>query len=404
MRKKISGIIVLLCVLVAAIACGILFLPRETKDDTGSGQTDVSTPAGSAQLEEPEVEREENEPKGPAVVIDGEEMSSFSTLRGETVMISAEEFAEKMQAEYTFDETSQAVTLVWNDRTAELTVGQSEAILNGESVSVEAPYRYEDMVMIPAESIAESFAADATMYKGTLYLTPYAGDWEVPAGYSVPTLMYHAVSDDPWGSTELFVSPSELEKQLQYLNENGYTTITFEDLYRIDEIEKPVLLTFDDGYDDNYENLYPLLQEYNCKATVFMITHSYEKDVDPAATHKMTKKQMQEMSESGLVSIQSHTRTHRRLGELSAEEQEQEMKQSQRKLLQCTGKMPFVLCYPEGSYNDSTLDIASQYYHFGIKMTGGLYNTSDNPFLVNRYYISRYTDLSTFASYVSSAG
>ena len=60
-----------------------------------------------------------------------------------------------------------------------------------------------------------------------------------------------------------------------------------------------------------------------------------------------------------------------------------------------------MLCYPEGSYNRDTLALAPDFYRFGLKMTGGLYRTSDNPLLVNRYYISRNTTLSTFASYVS---
>ena len=77
------------------------------------------------------------------------------------------------------------------------------------------------------------------------------------AGVRVPVLMYHAVGDDCWGEESLFVKPEELEKQLQYLSENGYETIFFEDLSHIEQYEKPVLLTFDDGYDDNAETLLP---------------------------------------------------------------------------------------------------------------------------------------------------
>ena len=79
---------------------------------------------------------------------------------------------------------------------------------------------------------------------------------------AVPVFMYHAVSDDVWGVEHLFVSPSEMEKQLAFLQENGYSTIWFEDLEHVGDYEKPVILTFDDGYDDNYSELYPLLQKY----------------------------------------------------------------------------------------------------------------------------------------------
>ena len=91
------------------------------------------------------------------------------------------------------------------------------------------------------------------------------------AGVRVPVLMYHAVGDDCWGEESLFVKPEELEKQLQYLSENGYETIFFEDLSHIEQYEKPVLLTFDDGYDDNAETLLPLLRKHGMKATIFLI-------------------------------------------------------------------------------------------------------------------------------------
>ena len=115
------------------------------------------------------------------------------------------------------------------------------------------------------------------------------------AGVRVPVLMYHAVGDDCWGEESLFVKPEELEKQLQYLSENGYETIFFEDLSRIEQYEKPVLLTFDDGYDDNAETLLPLLQKYGMKATIFLIAG------DVGKPHKLTRAQLAELVQSGLA-------------------------------------------------------------------------------------------------------
>ena len=131
------------------------------------------------------------------------------------------------------------------------------------------------------------------------------------AGVRVPVLMYHAVGDDCWGEESLFVKPEELEKQLQYLSENGYETIFFEDLSHIEQYEKPVLLTFDDGYDDNAETLLPLLQKYGMKATIFLIAG------DVGKPHKLTRAQLAELVQSGLVSIQSHGWSHRNMAALS---------------------------------------------------------------------------------------
>ncbi|MBQ6432190.1 MAG: polysaccharide deacetylase family protein [Oscillospiraceae bacterium] len=235
---------------------------------------------------------------------------------------------------------------------------------------------------------------------GVHYFTPSARRFEIPQGVNVPVLMYHAVSDDIWSSiAELFVSPSDMEAQLAYLVENGYDAIWFEDLAHVEDYDKPVILTFDDGYEDNYTELFPLLKKYGVKATIFVIAGAPNNQ-----QHMATEQQIREMSTSGLVSIQSHSYSHPDMDGLNYDETLYEMAQSKKIITRIAGKEPIVLCYPTGKYNDYTLQLGPEYYMFGIKMNGGLYNTSANPFLVNRYYVSRYTDLYTFAAYLSMAG
>ena len=234
---------------------------------------------------------------------------------------------------------------------------------------------------------------------GILYITPSAKPFAIPEDLDVPVLMYHAVSDNMWGINELFVSPSEMEKQLAYLVENDYDPIWFEDLAHAEDYDKPVILTFDDGYDDNYTELYPLLQKYQVKATIFVIGNAM------GTSHKMTQEQVKELSDSGLVSIQSHGYTHNNMDAMGEEELKFELGETWRVLTRVTGKIPSVLCYPSGKYYSKTLEIAAKYYNFGLKMNGNLYNTSeDDPYLVSRYYVSRYTDLYTFAAFVAEAG
>ena len=231
--------------------------------------------------------------------------------------------------------------------------------------------------------------------QGRLFLTVGAGEYPVPEGHTVPTLMYHATGDDIWGFSELFVSPAELEEQLKYLTENGYTTIHFSDLQAVDRIEKPVLLTFDDGYLNNYTDLYPLLQKYNCKATIFVIT-------DMLGVHDkyMTWEQAREMADSGLVSIQSHTATHPFLDSLTREEQEKELSRSYDAIFEHLEREPYVLCYPTGRYNADTLELMEGQYTFGLKMNGGDYITWQNPREINRWYVPRGLWLGTYADMV----
>lgn len=233
---------------------------------------------------------------------------------------------------------------------------------------------------------------------GLRYLTPGAARFSIEQSVNVPVLMYHAVSDNMWGIDELFVSPASMEEQLRYLVDNGYEPIWFSDLAELEQYEKPVILTFDDGYDDNYTELLPLLRKYNVKATVFMIADAM------GMQHKMTEEQVREMADSGLVSIQSHGLTHADMDAMDEETLIRELGESQRILTRVTGRQPSVLCYPTGRYSDLTLEVAERYYNFGLKMVGGQYNTADDPFLVSRYYVSRYTGLDSFAAMVAPAG
>jgi len=106
------------------------------------------------------------------------------------------------------------------------------------------------------------------------------------------------------------VSPSRFESHLKYLKENGYQAITLDEL--LDFLatgkslpEKPVVLTFDDGYADNYTNAFPLLQKYGMTGHFFIITDF----VNEQRVEYMTWPQIEEMSAAG-QRFGSHSRNH----------------------------------------------------------------------------------------------
>lgn len=226
----------------------------------------------------------------------------------------------------------------------------------------------------------------------TAYVTKMPDTDLIPQGRTVPVWMYHEVGDDVWGIESLFVSPDHMREQLQYLKDNGYQPIFFSDLTHLEDYDKPVILTFDDGYIGMYTELFPLLKEFNMKATVFVITGSL------GTEHYISDEQMKEMSDSGLVSMQSHTVSHPALAELGAEEQEEELRQSQLDIARVTGKIPYALSYPTGSHNTTTVEIGKQYYAFGILMNGGKWTIDNNYFAISRLYAARTTDLDTYSS------
>ena len=131
----------------------------------------------------------------------------------------------------------------------------------------------------------------------------------------IPILLYHHLSETEAESGTV-LSPANFEHQMKMLYENGYQTVSFEDLIQFVENgkrlpEKAVVITFDDGYYSNYEYAFPILQKYGFKATIFVIGHSIGQDMYKDTEHKITPhfgtKEMQEMLASGLISIHSHT-------------------------------------------------------------------------------------------------
>lgn len=190
---------------------------------------------------------------------------------------------------------------------------------------------------------------------GTLYFF-----WKYPAlrrtWYWLPrrgfvALMYHHVGTVTNPQDEQFpftVTPEQFEKHLLFLQQNGYTVISEADLYHAREsgkttLKKPVLLTFDDGYADNYTNLFPLLQKYQAHALIFLVT---ERIGTPGY---LTWDQIKQMHASGLVAFGSHTCSHRRLRSLSDEEITQEITQSKQILEENLGAPIYSFCYPYGA-------------------------------------------------------
>lgn len=242
------------------------------------------------------------------------------------------------------------------------------------------------------------FVMDPPMF----YATSAAGQYTLPEGYAAPILMYHGVSDnDTWTDKELFVTTAELRAQLQWLQDNGYAPVWFSDLKHVDELtaagKKPVLLTFDDGWLDNYTDAFPILKEFGVKATFFIVTGNLSNNA-----HVMTNEQITELAASGLVDIQYHTEWHNDLSVMSYDEQIPELTWGKITLMRLTGKIPYALAYPEGKQNDTTLEICRQEYNFAVKMSGATYVTGQgDPMLIYRKYVPRGMYIGTYAGLVA---
>lgn len=131
----------------------------------------------------------------------------------------------------------------------------------------------------------------------------------------VPVLNYHKIDTL---HHSLSLSPQEFEDQIRYLHESGYTGITPDQLmahhkYGRGLPEKPVLITFDDGYADNYTNAFPILKKYGFTATIFLVTGKMGRD-----PNFLSWEQAREMQQAGFV-FGSHTVNHVVLTEMATE-------------------------------------------------------------------------------------
>ena len=138
--------------------------------------------------------------------------------------------------------------------------------------------------------------------------------WPGPDSVNVPVLMYHHITDT--GGTDATISPEHFRRQLDAVKAAGYTPVSLDELIGFADgegalPEKPVCITFDDGYMSTYDTAFPILGEYGYPAAVFVIGSSVGRD-----TYKDTGRsiiphfgtdQMAEMTASGRMEVQSHT-------------------------------------------------------------------------------------------------
>jgi len=207
---------------------------------------------------------------------------------------------------------------------------------------------------------------------------------------AIPVLMYHHVN--PAGNF-INVSPEAFERQMRYLHDKGFTAVCTDEFAGIlsgkaPAPRKPVMITFDDGWLDNWVFAFPVLKRYNIQAVIFLITsrvaqqgvrpRSDQGHADALPTHRESTALMEsgrgdevmlswdevaEMRESGLVEFHSHTHTHQRWDKLIPERGARNAAlrndlETARELLKGKGLGDSCLCWPQGFYDVDYLSLA----------------------------------------------
>lgn len=210
-------------------------------------------------------------------------------------------------------------------------------------------------------------------------------------GIPVPIIMYHHISERAKSLGTYVISPQEFDNDIHWLKAQGYTTISGQQLLDYVEKgtalpEKPIIITFDDGYESTYQYAYPILQKYGCKGIVSIVgrfTDFYSGTVQKDINYShMNWEQVKELSKGNTMEIGNHTYDlHESSGKrkgcrIKKGESEEDYHAAladdigllQDKINSMTGKKPFLFAYPFGFYCKESVPILKG---MGIKITFG---------------------------------
>ncbi len=268
----------------------------------------------------------------------------------------------------------------------DLSSGQPESGPSGAVILAspdETGNSVSEIVAYPGEVIPETTASPVKLY-------PFPGK-------GIPVLMYHSISSVE--SNSLCVTREQFIEELEWLRDNNYHTLSIEEFsgaFNGESIpENPILITFDDGYMDNYTSAQPILEKYGMRATYFIITGCV------GAAGYLDWDQLREILGAG-GSVGSHTAGHYDLRTLSDARQEKELRESKKTLEERLGINVIAFCYPSGRFNYTTETLLSDIgYTLAFTTKSGRARQNDNKYELRRVRVWNGMPLKSFIKQVS---
>jgi peptidoglycan/xylan/chitin deacetylase (PgdA/CDA1 family) len=217
----------------------------------------------------------------------------------------------------------------------------------------------------------------------------------------LPVLNYHKISSGN-DADFLTVTTSQLRQQFGYLNKKGYTTIFISDV--IAHIEqkkplprKPVMITLDDGYRDNFTSLYPLLKEYNIKANIFLVAGFIQspdnRHIDPNSMGEFMHVDEAVVMSKDMVQYGLHTYSHQSYSKLSLAEIETDIKKTKERLQELGIPVQPCHAYTFGAYNQKDENKRSAMFELlkqhNIRLAFRVSNWVDKLPVKNTLFVSR---------------
>ena len=195
------------------------------------------------------------------------------------------------------------------------------------------------------------------------------------------------------------MKPETFAEQLKYIKDNGYTTLWFEDLANLEDVEKPVMLTFDGCWADQYNVAWPIIKEAGVKINLMVWPGFLDTE------EHLTTSQLREMAGSGLVSVQAGMDIYAEMETMSVEEMEKMITEAKNYVADFNGRAPLALAYGLKNTNQRVVDICKDNFKFGVRRNAqrGYDTTADDTAFIWRYTIMRETTMQEYAYWLSKA-
>lgn len=351
----------------------------------------------------------------------------FEQVYFETYLIDGYNYFKLRDLAYAFNNTSKAFQVEWNGQfnRIDITLNKkytalgtemtdlnpkkekknavttsSEIYINGTKTEFKT-YNIDGYNYFKLRDLLKVIDCGVTYDEKTQFINIYTAWSYVTDEYvKLPILMYHHIDYAADGTNNMIITPSKLENDIITIINKGYTPISLKELYSYVKDgtslpQKPIVITFDDGYLSNYQYAFPILKKYNVKACIFPIIR-YTEDIIADYPH-FNYAQAKEMLESGLIEIQPHTYDmHSQI--IDANAFYADILKAIDKLNRNLNINVYAFAFPYGKYNASLQKVLDQTaIKISLLTDEGINFVDKGDFnslkLMKRYTVSQYTNL-----------